>query len=205
MAAAGGVGRGQHVAWLAVDRAEGETYVALTADALSIGSLHDWAVDPGCGAVVVFSGTVRDHSEGRQGVEHLEYEAYEEQAVPRMGDIAAEARRRWPDLGRLAVVHRTGRCELGEPTVVVAASAPHRAEAFEAARFAIDALKASVPIWKRERWDGGEDWGLAATDLVDASSVDATSGGATSRDATSGGAPSVDATSGDQAASRGGM
>lgn len=148
-----------------------DTRIGLTGDPLSVGELHDWAVHPRCGAVVVFSGTVRDHADGREGVERLEYEAYTEQVEPRLAAIVDELRIRWPDVVRVALVHRVGPCQLGEPTVVAAVSSPHRPEAFAACRFAIDALKASVPIWKREVWDGGEDWGLAATDLTDATSV----------------------------------
>jgi molybdopterin synthase catalytic subunit len=131
------------------------------------GEVAAWAVQPSCGGVVVFAGTVRDHSEGRSGVTALEYEAYTEQAEPRMRDIAAEARRLWPDLGRLALLHRTGLLGLGEVSVVVAASSPHRAEAFDAASFCIDALKASVPIWKREHWEGGSGWAACSQDVVE--------------------------------------
>lgn len=148
-----------------------DTRIGLTEDPLSVGELHDWAVHPRCGAVVVFSGTVRDHADGREGVERLEYEAYTEQVEPRLAAIVDELRVRWPDAVRVALVHRVGPCQLGEPTVVAAVSSPHRPDAFAACRFAIDALKASVPIWKREVWDGGEDWGLAATELTDAASV----------------------------------
>jgi molybdopterin synthase catalytic subunit len=98
-------------------------------------------------------------------VTHLDYEAYEEQVVPKLADIAAETRRRWPSVGRIALLHRVGTVPLGDPSVLVVASAPHRAEAFEAARFAIDTLKEAVPIWKREFWDDGEGWGLGAHDL----------------------------------------
>ncbi|RPI11793.1 MAG: molybdenum cofactor biosynthesis protein MoaE [Actinobacteria bacterium] len=147
-----------------VDR---DTWVSLTEQPLPVASAADWAVRPDCGAVVVFSGTARNHAEGRPDVEVLEYEAYEEQVVPRLEAIASEARRRWPSTGRLAVLHRTGRIEIGESSVVVAASAPHRDDAFQAARFCIDTLKSSVPIWKRETWSGGSEWGLDAKDLVD--------------------------------------
>jgi molybdopterin synthase catalytic subunit len=122
--------------------------------------------------VVLFAGTVRDHSEGRSGVTELEYEAYEEQVEPRMEAIAAEARARWAGAGAVALLHRVGRLDVGEPSVVVVVSAPHRGEAFEAARFCIDTLKATVPIWKRERWDGGEEWGQCAHDLVALSELD---------------------------------
>ncbi len=141
---------------------DGETWVGLSSEALPIGRATEWVVRPDCGAVVLFSGTARDHADGRPGVHRLEYEAYEEQVGPRLAAVADEARARWPEVGRLALLHRVGVVPIGESAVVVAASAPHRAEAFAAARFAIDALKASVPIWKRESWEGGESWGLEA-------------------------------------------
>jgi molybdopterin synthase catalytic subunit len=146
----------------------GEDWLALTTDELPVAAAYDWAVLASCGAVVLFSGTVRDHADGRPGVSHLEYEAYDEQVLPRLVAIAAEARQRWPMLGRFVLLHRVGRLDLGESSVVVAASAPHRPEAFEAARFGIDTLKATVPIWKREAWSGGEAWGLGAQHLADA-------------------------------------
>jgi molybdopterin synthase catalytic subunit len=117
-----------------------------------------WAPRPDCGAVVTFSGIVRDHAERRGGVIALTYEAYDAQVVPRLAAIAQETRRAWPAVGRLVLLHRTGELVVGDTSVVVVASAPHRAEAFDAARFAIDALKASVPIWKSETWAGGTDW-----------------------------------------------
>ena len=86
---------------------------------------------------------------------------------PGCGALAAEVRSRWPVVGRVALLHRTGVVELGDAAVVVAVSAPHRGEAFEAARFAIDELKRTVPIWKREAWDGGESWGLEAQHLTE--------------------------------------
>ena len=149
----------------------GDDWLGLTDGPLPIGELYDWCVRPDCGAVVLFSGTVRDHAEGRTDVQHLEYEAYDEMVVPKLEEIVAETRARWPMIGRLAMVHRVGRLELGESSVVVVASAPHRPEAFVAARFAIDALKVSVPVWKREVWDGGSDWGTNASDLVDVADV----------------------------------
>ena len=139
-----------------------DDWVGITADTLPIGAAAAFVDRPDCGASVVFTGAVRDHSEGRPGVRCLEYEAYEEEVTPRLAAIAAEARTRWPSLGGLALLHRTGALGVGEASVVVAASAPHRAEAFEAARFCIDTLKATAPIWKRETWEGGDDWSTCA-------------------------------------------
>jgi molybdopterin synthase catalytic subunit len=145
---------------------DADDWVALTDSPLPIGAAVDWAVRPDCGAVVLFSGTVRDHAEHRTGVTKLTYEAYAEQVEPRLQAIAEEARQRWP-VGRIALLHRIGELEVGESSVVVVASSAHRGEAFDAARFGIDTLKATVPIWKRETWDGGEDWGLCAHDVVE--------------------------------------
>ena len=124
-----------------------------------------WAILPGCGGIVTFCGTVRDHSEGRPGVTSLEYEAYVEQVAPRLTRVAAAARERWGEIGRLVLLHRVGRLEVGEVSVVVVASTPHRAEAFAAAQFCIDTLKHTVPIWKRETWSGGTDWTLCSHEI----------------------------------------
>lgn len=147
--------------------ASGDDWLVLTAEPLPIGSIHDWVSRHDCGAVVLFSGTVRDHAEGRPGVSLLEYEAYESQVVPKLAAIAGQIRQQHPQTGRVAILHRVGPLAVLESSVVVAVSTPHRPEAFEAARFGIDALKATVPIWKRETWEGGSDWGLAATDITD--------------------------------------
>lgn len=138
----------------------GDDWVALSAEPLPFEHLATWPVLAGCGAVVVFAGTVRDHAEGRPGVLTLEYEAYADVATLTMQAIALEMRGEWPCLGRVALLHRTGLLEPTDIAVVVSVSAPHRAEAFEAARFGIDAIKARAPIWKRESWDGGSAWGL---------------------------------------------
>jgi molybdopterin synthase catalytic subunit len=147
--------------------ADADTWVALTEATLPVEAAYHWAVLPECGAVVLFSGTVRNHAEGRPGVTSLEYEAYREQVEPRLLQIADETRKRWPTTGRIALLHRIGLLELCESSVIVVASAPHRDEAFEAARFGIDTLKATVPIWKRETWEGGVDWGLCAHDVAE--------------------------------------
>jgi molybdopterin synthase catalytic subunit len=153
-----------------------ETWLGLSPGALPVDAASNWAVRPDCGAVVLFSGTARDHSSGRSGVHRLEYEAYEEQVVVRLGQIADTMRQRWPVLGRIALLHRVGEVGIGESAVVVVVSAPHRGEAFDAARFAIDTLKGTVPIWKREAWDGGESWGLEAQHVSGVPDVDAEGG-----------------------------
>ncbi|MBI2706418.1 MAG: molybdenum cofactor biosynthesis protein MoaE [Actinobacteria bacterium] len=145
----------------------GDDWIALTDQPLPLPAAAEWAVLPSCGAVVTFSGTARDHAEGREGVERLEYEAYDEHVIPRLREIAAEARRRWPDVGRLVLLHRVGVVPIGASSVFVAASSPHRGSAFEAARFGIDTLKATAPIWKRETWAGGESWGLASQPVTE--------------------------------------
>jgi molybdopterin synthase catalytic subunit len=142
--------------------------LGLSGDPLPVAPATDWVVRPNCGAVVLFSGTARDHAPDRPDVTLLEYEAYAEQVEPRLRVIADEARVRWPALGRIALIHRVGVVPIGDSAVVVAVSAPHRDEAFQAARFCIDAVKASVPIWKHETWAGGEAWGSDSQDLVDA-------------------------------------
>lgn len=147
----------------------GDEWLALTLEALPVGAAYEWAVRPDCGAVVVFSGTVRNHAQGRAGVEQLEYEAYDDMVVRRFSEIAIEARRRWPTVGRIALLHRVGQLSVGESAVVAAVSAPHRAEAFDAARYAIDTLKAAAPIWKRETWSEGADWGTGARSIDDVS------------------------------------
>jgi len=145
----------------------GDDWVALSPEGLPVAEASAWVVLPGCGATVTFTGTARDHAEGRPGVHRLEYEAYEGPAMARLEALVAEIRGRWPVVGRVALLHRTGAVDLGDAAVVVAVSAPHRGEAFDAARYAIDELKRTVPIWKRESWDGGESWGLEAQHLTE--------------------------------------
>ena len=141
---------------------DGNVWLEITATTLDVGAVYDWSVTDTCGAVVLFSGTVRNHSEGRTGVHTLSYEAFEEEVIPKCREIVSEMKNQWSDLGRIALIHRVGDLKLGESSVLVVVSAPHRPEAFEAARFGIDALKATVPIWKREAWATGSDWALGA-------------------------------------------
>ena len=129
---------------------------------IDLDPLVAWATTAGDGAVVAFLGVVRDHAEGRTGVAALTYEAYEEPARRRLGEIIEGLRAEWPVIDRVAIVHRLGRLELSDTAVVVVVSSPHRAEAFAAAQAGIDRVKASVPIWKQEHWTEGSDWGTGA-------------------------------------------
>jgi molybdopterin synthase catalytic subunit len=108
------------------------------------------------GAVALFAGVVRNENKGRR-VEYLEYDAYPPMAKKKMAELADEVRARWPVTG-VAIAHRTGRLEIGEASVLIAVSAAHRAEAIEACHHAIDRLKQTVPIWKKEVFEGGEEW-----------------------------------------------
>ncbi len=114
------------------------------------------AVSPGDGALCLFLGVVRNENAGKP-VRYLEYEAYEEMALPLLEEIAAQARKKWK-VTEVHVLHRLGRMEIGETSVAVAVTAPHRGDAFEACRYVIDTLKASVPIWKREFYADGAVW-----------------------------------------------
>ena len=116
---------------------------------------------PEDGALVVFDGFVRNNFKGQQTL-YLEYEAYEPMAYAKMREIGAQIRGRFP-IHRLAIVHRLGRLEIGETSVLIAVSSPHRAAAFDACRYAIDTLKRSVPIWKKEYFVGGAVWAEGET------------------------------------------
>ena len=111
---------------------------------------------PAAGAIVTFSGVVRDHHDGKR-VTGMRYDAYGEMAQAKMLQIGQEVESRWHE-ARIAIVHRTGKLEIGEASVLIAVSAPHRGEAFDACEYAIDTLKQLVPIWKKEAYDDGEVW-----------------------------------------------
>lgn len=111
---------------------------------------------PACGAVVTFVGLVRNENAGRT-VTHLDYEAYAPLAVKSFERIASEAAERWPSV-TLAIHHRTGRLNIGDASVAIAAASPHRADAFAVSRYAIERIKQIAPIWKHEHFDGGEVW-----------------------------------------------
>ncbi|HBX76687.1 MAG TPA: hypothetical protein DEG43_03485 [Acidimicrobiaceae bacterium] len=142
-----------------------DLWAELTADTLEPREYEQWLVVPSCGAVVSFLGVARDHSEGRPGVSSLEFEAYESQVIPKLVQLAEQMRRTWPEIARIALIHRTGILVPTEPVVFVGVSHPHRRDAFAATEFGIDSLKASVPIWKQESWEGGRSWGLEAQHL----------------------------------------
>jgi molybdopterin synthase catalytic subunit len=128
----------------------------LTRDPIDLGGLLADVADERAGAVATFLGTTRVHSRGRT-VLHLEYEAYEGMAEQVMEEIAAGLLARY-DLCRVAMIHRLGRVGIGETSVAIAVSAPHRADALAACRDAIDTLKLEVPLWKKEVYEGGEEW-----------------------------------------------
>lgn len=134
---------------------------AVTSEPLDAARLTRLVEGPEHGAVVAFHGIVRDHNQGRR-VTHLVYEAYEPLAVKTLARIVDEAQNRWPGV-RLAIHHRTGRMEIGDASVIIAAASAHRADAFAASRYAIERIKQIVPIWKHEYFEGGDTWIEGAT------------------------------------------
>ncbi len=128
--------------------------VSVTRSRIDVAALSQAA--PPDGALCVFTGVVRNHNDGK-AVRYLEYEGYEEMVLSIFGEIAAAARTRF-GVSDVKIVHRLGRMEIGETSVAVAVSSPHRKEAFEACRFAIDTLKHKAPIWKKEFYEDGSSW-----------------------------------------------
>lgn len=131
-----------------------ETAKTVVRDAIDVASLS--RTEPEDGALCVFTGVVRNHNDGKS-VRYLEYEGYEEMVVSIFDEISAEAKTRF-GVTRVRIVHRLGRMEIGDTSVAVAVSSPHRKEAFEACRFAIDTLKHKAPIWKKEFYADGSSW-----------------------------------------------
>ena len=129
----------------------------ITTEPIDVEALYRAVLRDRDGAVVTFHGVVREYSDSGRAVRYLEYEAYPEMAEAQMRAIGAEIKRRW-DIDDVAMVHRIGRLEIGEASVVIAVAAPHRGEAFDACEYAIDTLKATVPIWKKEVFADGEVW-----------------------------------------------
>ncbi len=146
-------------------------WVAVSHEQLAPDELAAWATRSECGAVVTFLGTARTTSTFPHEIGELEYETDVALAESRIRRVVAVARDRWPEVRAVAIHHRIGTVRVREPAVVVAVSSPHRREAFEAAQFCIDAVKRSVPMWKREVWNGGSAWSEEATDIVDAANL----------------------------------
>ena len=138
-----------------------EIHTALSEAPLDIAAAIASVSAPDCGGIAVFVGTVRNSAavpgKEKRPVVQLAYEAHPTMAPELLGDIARRAAERW-DVRRITAIHRTGACDLGEPTVVVCCGAPHRGDALEACRWLIDELKATVPIWKREVYSDGSSW-----------------------------------------------
>jgi molybdopterin synthase catalytic subunit len=128
--------------------------IRLTHDRIDIPALLDFVASSQAGAVVLFLGTTREFTRGRQTL-WLDYECYAEMAEKKLAELEAEARRRWP-IVECGIVHRLGRVDLSEASVAIAVSTPHRCDAFEAGQWLIDTLKEVVPIWKQEHWSNGE-------------------------------------------------
>ena len=133
--------------------------IEIRGDALSTDAAVAFVTDGRAGGIDVFLGTTRaETSPDGRALVALDYEAYDEMALKQLRDLARRCRERWPVV-KLALLHRTGRVAIGEPSVVIAVSTPHRADAFEACRFLIDQLKVDVAIWKKEVWaDGTGTW-----------------------------------------------
>jgi len=129
----------------------------ITTEELSIDKVVARMADPANGAIATFVGVVRCETDSRE-VRYLEYEAYPEMAEEQLQRIGDEIRARWRTIREVAIVHRVGRLQVGETVVVIALSAAHRSEVFDALRYAIDRLKEIVPLWKKEVWADGEEW-----------------------------------------------
>jgi len=128
----------------------------ITRKPLNLNALYNSVAFPGAGAIIIFSGVVRDNSHGKS-VKHLEYEAYSQMAEQSMRDIIAEMHERWVD-ARVAIAHRIGKIKIGEASLLIAVAAPHRPEAYAASRYAIERIKAILPVWKKEFATDGAEW-----------------------------------------------
>ncbi len=135
----------------------GEALFEVVYDDISVDEVVSRLADPAVGAIVTFVGVVRGSTDGRETL-YLEYEAYPEMAVKTLGQVGSEVQERWPEVRQVAIVHRAGRLEVGETAIVIALSAAHRRQTFDALHYAIDRIKEIVPIWKREVWADGSEW-----------------------------------------------
>ena len=141
-----------------LNAADDQIWTGIGEVALPVVDAIQWATQPGCGAV-------RDSSDERAEVTSLEYETYDRYAAEKLATIARSARARWPQVGRVGLLHRVGVPAVEEVAVVVVVASPHRTGAFDAARFCIDTLKSTVSLWKRETWSTGVDWGTGTCSL----------------------------------------
>ena len=130
--------------------------IHISDEPLDLASINDLVKDDGCGAVDIFVGNVRNQTRGKT-VKKLDFEAYKKMAIREMEKIAEEATQKWP-IRKMAIHHRVGSLKVGETAVIIAVSTPHRKASFEACQFAIDTLKLTVPIWKKEIFEDGEVW-----------------------------------------------
>ena len=134
----------------------------ITTDVLSLDDVASRVNEPRFGAITTFAGVVRGETvtqEGQRGTDFLHYEAYAEMAEQMLAQIGDEIQRKWPKVGAVSILHRIGRLEVGEPSVLIAVATPHRGDGcFEACQYAIERLKAIVPIWKQENWADGQVW-----------------------------------------------
>ena len=128
----------------------------VTDQAIDLQKMVDYVIDPEAGAIATFIGTTRNNNEGRRVIA-LDYEAYPEMAEKELARIGTDAAKNWP-ICRMAILHRLGPVQIGEASVVIAVSSAHRDAAFAASRFAIEEIKKTVPIWKKEVYQGGEVW-----------------------------------------------
>lgn len=128
----------------------------VTKEKIDIQSVIDKVVRREAGAITTFIGTVRELTEGKKTL-YLEYQSYEAMAVKKLEQIGEEIKKRWIG-AEVAITHRIGRLEITDEAVVIAVSTPHRADSYEANRFAIERIKEIVPIWKKEHWEDGEEW-----------------------------------------------
>ncbi len=148
---------GEEVAFLPpVSGGEDERRYFVNSEPLDLGRLIGLVENPGAGGIVTFTGVVRDNAHGR-AVKFLEYEAYPEMAEKVLADVSREAEDRWPGV-RLAIAHRTGHLNIGQASLMIAVSAPHRPEAFAACRYALERIKAILPVWKKEFASDDEYW-----------------------------------------------
>ncbi|NNN21107.1 MAG: molybdenum cofactor biosynthesis protein MoaE [Acidimicrobiales bacterium] len=149
-----------------------DSWIEITHESLDQREVYDWLNIPTSGAVLVFSGNVRNHSEGREDVGSVSYEAHLGQVGPRLHAVEKHCRKDFVGIDRIALLHRLGTLQIGESSVVVGISAAHRDVAYLASRWCIDTIKKSVPIWKYEHFLDGGEWGSNAHQFVDLDSDD---------------------------------